>query len=212
MNESTMDESFTNLTNEEIDRLIEDIVAPNELSTCPKNQPVETKRNRSRCPKTKPIVMKHKLPQCPKNQPVETKRKRSRCPKTKPIVMKHKLPQCPKNQPVETKRKRSRCPKKARGSPPMFPYVLILLFNTKDPIIRWTHDGTGIIITSNKLPKVWNEHFKTIKIASFMKQLLLYGFKNIAGVYMHPVFNRDSKSVRSLITTFHNKKHMKTIK
>ena len=177
-----MDESFTNLTNEEIECLIEDIVDPNEWSTCPKNQPVETKRKRSRCPKTKPIVMK---------------RKQSQGHNTKLMVM---------------KRKQSQCPKKARGSPPKFPHVLILLFNTKDPIIRWTHDGTGIIITGDKLPKVWNEHFKTIKIASFMKQLLLYGFKNIAGVYMHPVFNRDSKSVRSLITTFHNKKHMKTIK
>ena len=182
MNESTMDESFTNLTNEEIECLIEDIVDPNEWSTCLKNQPVETKRKRS---------------QFPKNESVGTKRKQSQGHNTKLMVM---------------KRKQSQCPKKARGSPPKFPHVLILLFNTKDPIIRWTHDGTGIIITGDKLPKVWNEHFKTIKIASFMKQLLLYGFKNIAGVYMHPVFNRDSKSVRSLITTFHNKKHMKTIK
>ena len=105
--------------------------------------------------------------------------------------------------------KRSRCPKKARGLPPSFPHVLKRLLNTKYPSIMWTHDGTGIIITSDKLPKVLSNYFKTNKIESFLKQLNLYGFKNIAGVYMHPLFNRDSKSVRSLITTFHNKKHMK---
>ena len=121
--------------------------------------------------------------------------------------------QCPKNEPVVTpvvmKRKRSQYHKKARGIPPSFPHVLKRLLNTKCPSIMWTHDGTGIIITSDNLPKVLSKYFKTNKIESFMKQLNLYGFKNVGGVYMHPVFNRYSKSVRSLITTFHNKKHMK---
>jgi hypothetical protein len=111
--------------------------------------------------------------------------------------------------PVVMKRKRAQYHKKARGIPPSFPHVLKRLLNTKCPSIMWTHDGTGIIITSDNLPKVLSKYFKTNKIESFMRQLNLYGFKNIGGVYMHPVFNRYSKSVRSLITTFHNKKHMK---
>jgi len=203
-----MDELVSELTTEEVEHLIvsislDDATVGDELGIDYWNS------NQSQCPKTYTDVM---------NEDGVMKRKRSRCPKTyndvmnEDVVMKRKQSRCPKIKLMVMKRKWSRCPKKARGSPPMFPYVLILLFNTKDPIIMWTHDGTGIIITGDKLPKVWNEHFKTIKIASFMKQLLLYGFKNIAGVYMHPVFNRDSKSVRSLITTFHNKKHMKTIK
>jgi hypothetical protein len=178
-----MPELFTGLTDEEVEQLIADIDVPidDELGLDCWNI------NQSQCPKNEPVVT-----------PVVMKRKRSQCPKNEPVVT-----------PVVMKRKRSQYHKKARGIPPSFPHVLKRLLNTKCPSIMWTHDGTGIIIISDNLPKVLSKYFKTNKIESFMRQLNLYGFKNIGGVYMHPVFNRYSKSVRSLITTFHNKKHMK---